>query len=99
MGNLYNYINNAEYLKSKIASNVVSDKDNSKILKVEFICAIAIKKISACIIDYIQGNNNLENETVYSEVTDYIINNILKYADKFSVGFVIFTFKCLCRIS
>ena len=94
MGNLYNYINNAQYLKSKIASNMVSYKGNIKILKVEFICAIAIKKISACIIDYIQGNNNLENETVYSEVTDYIINNILKYADKFSVGFVIFTFKC-----
>jgi len=94
VGNLYKYINNAEYLKSKIASNLVRDKDGRKILKVEFICVIAIKKISNCIIEYIQGNNNLENDTVYREVSDNIINNILKYADKFSVGFVVFIFKC-----
>jgi PAS domain S-box-containing protein len=94
VGNLYNYINNAEYLKSKIVSNVVSDYNNRKILKLEFICAIAIKKISDCIIDYIQGNNSIENETVYSEVADNIVNNILRFADKFSVGFVVFTFKC-----
>jgi PAS domain S-box-containing protein len=94
VGNLYNYINNAEYLKSKITSNMVSNKENGKMLKAEFICASAIKKISDCIIDYIQGNNNIENETVYSEVSHNIINNILNYADKFSVGFVIFTFKC-----
>lgn len=95
MGNLFNCINDAEYLKSKIANSMGS---SGNLLKKEFICVTAIKKISNCIVEYIQGNYNLENETVYTEISYIIINNILKYADKFNSGFIVSTFKCYRKV-
>jgi PAS domain S-box-containing protein len=91
VGNLYSCINDAEYLKSKIVNSIGS---NGSLSKKEFICAIAIKRISNCIANYIQGNYNLENETEYTEISYIIINNILKYVEKLNIGFIIGTFKC-----
>ena len=98
MGNLYGYINNIEYLKSKIVRNVVISGNNCSHFKEEFICTNAIKKISDFIVNYIQGNYNLESETVYREISYIIINNILKFADKFNMAFIVCTFKCYRKV-
>lgn len=98
MRNLYNCINNTEYLKSKIANCMCNNSDNSNPFKREFICDTAIKRISDCIVDYIQGNYNLENETVYTEISNSIINNILKYGEKFNIKFIVSTFKCYRKV-
>lgn len=98
MRNLYNCINNAEYLKSKIANCMGNNSDNSNPFKKGFICDSAIKIISDCIVGYIQGNCSLENETLYTEISNSIINNILKYGEKLNIKFIVCTFKCYRKV-
>ncbi len=94
MEKLYANIKNTKYLKSKIVNYLKSDGYNSNYFKEDFISASAIKKISSYIIDCINYNYQLETETVYTEVSYIIINNMLKYIDNLNIGFIIGTFKC-----
>ena len=94
MEKLYGYINNTQYLKSKIINNIKNDGYSSNYFKKEFICSSAIKKISNCIVDCIDGNYQLKDETVYAEISYIIIDNMLKYIDKLNIGSIIGTFKC-----
>lgn len=94
MGNLYNCINDVEYLKSKIANYVDNDNNDGILFKIEFICDNTIKSISDCIVEYIQGNCSLENGTLYTEISNSIINNILKYRERSNIKFIVYIFKC-----
>ena len=91
---LYGYINNTQYLKSKVINNIKNNGYSSNYFEEDFICSSAIKKISNCIVHCIEGNYLLENETVYTEISYIIINSMLKYIDKLNIGFIIGTFKC-----
>jgi PAS domain S-box-containing protein len=93
---LYTYINNTQYLKSKIVNNLKNSGYSSSFQE-DFTCSSAIKKISNCIVDYIEGKCHLENETLHTEISYIIINNMLKYIDKLNIGFIITTFKCYRR--
>ena len=94
MEKLYGYINNPQYLKSKVINNIKNNGYSSNYFEEGFICTPAIKKISNCIVHRVKGNYNLENETVYTEISYIIINSILKYTDKPNIGFIIGTLKC-----
>ena len=94
MEKLQGYINNTQYIKSKVINNIKNNGYSSNYLREDFISSSAIKKISSCIVDCIEGNNHLESETVYAEISHIIINNMLKYIDKPNIGFIIGTFKC-----
>ena len=94
MGNLYTYINNTGYLRAEIVNNIKKNGVGDSYLQEDIICCSAIRKISDYIIDYIQGNCDLNNKTVYTEISLIITNKILTYTDKPSIAFVIGIFKC-----
>lgn len=91
---LYDYINNTQYLKSKIIDNINISGYSSNYFGEDFICTSAIEKISICITEFIEGNYELESETGYNEISCLIINNMLKYIDNLNIGFIMGTFKC-----
>lgn len=98
MEKLCGYINNIEYLKSKVIENIKTNSDSSNYFGDGFICVPAIEKISRCIDAFIGGNKNLENEVEYTEISHMIINNMLLFMDKLNivklnVGLIIGTFK------
>ena len=94
MEKLYTYINNTEYLKSKIINNLKNNEYGSNYFYEDITSSFAIKKISNCIVDYIEGKCNSESETVHTEISHTIINNMLKYIDKLNIGFIMSTLKC-----
>ena len=99
MEELYININNTEYLKSKVMDNIKSNGYSSNYLEQDFICVSAIKKISNCIVDFIEGTYGLENQKGYTEISYIIINNMDKYIEgnsieKLNIGFIIGIFKC-----
>lgn len=99
MENLYININNTEYLKSKVMDNIKNNGNSSNFIGVDFICTVALKKISNCIIDFIEGTYVLENDIGYTEISFVIIDNMLNYIkthdiESLNIGFIISTFKC-----
>lgn len=94
MEKLYGYINNTQYLKSKITNNMKNDGYSSDYLQDKFICSSVIKKMSKCIVDCIEGNYNLGNEAVHAEISYIIINNMLKYIDEVNIRVIMGIFKC-----
>jgi PAS domain S-box-containing protein len=91
---LYAYINNTQYIKSKITNNLKDNGYSNDYSQEDFICSSAIRKISKCIVDCIEGGYHLGNETVHTEISSMIINNMIKYIDKLNHTFIIGTFKC-----
>ena len=66
MEELYININNTEYLKSKVMDNIKINGYSSNYLEQDFICVPAIKKISNCVVDFIEGTYGLENQKGYA---------------------------------
>lgn len=94
MEKLYTNINNIQYLKSRISNNIKNNGCSSDAFEEEFICSYVVKEISKCIVNCIEGNFNLKNETVYAKISHTIIDNMLKYVDKLNIGYIMGTFKC-----
>jgi len=96
---LYGYINNIEYLKSKVMDNIKINKYSSNYFGDGFICVPAIEKISGCINDFIGESGNLENEMNYNEISYIIIHNMILNMDKhnivkLNIGLIIGAIKC-----
>ncbi|MBZ9684931.1 PAS domain-containing sensor histidine kinase [Clostridium estertheticum] len=99
MEKLYINIDNTEYLKFKVMDNIKNNGYSSNYWGGDFISIPAIKKISNCIVDLIEGINGVENQAEYTEISSIIINNMIKYIEvqgieKLNIGFIIGTFKC-----